>query len=750
MSITIDQIPDLVSQLTLEEKASLCSGGDAWHLQSIERLGIDGYMVTDGPHGLRKVNSAGIIDLYNSVPATCFPTAAGLASTWDTELVGEVGVALGEETRSESVAMLLGPGINMKRSPLCGRNFEYFAEDPVVAGELASALVRGIQSQGVGTSLKHFAANNQETDRLRVSAEVDERTLREIYLPAFEKVVKTAKPWTIMCSYNAINGTYSSQNHWLLTEVLRDEWGYDGLVVSDWGAVVDRVKGVLAGLDLEMPGDAPRNDARIAEAVRSGELDESVLDTTVTRVLTLLAKAGPAMDNPGSYDVDAHHALARRAAAGAAVLLKNDDQVLPLTSGEQVAVIGKFARTPRYQGAGSSKVNPTRLDTALDSLREAWGADLPFAPGFNLAGDADPDLVAEAVEAARGRTAVLFLGLPDIAESEGYDRTHTDMPANQIELLRAVREVAAHTVVVLSNGSSIGVAEWDDQADAILECWLGGQASGSGVADVLTGAVNPSGHLAETIALRLSDVPAQLNFPGELQHVHYGEGRYIGYRGLDATEREVAYPFGHGLSYTTFEYSTLGVEARPISESTNQDDPVVTLTFTVTNTGDRAGAAVPQVYVGFPDSTVDRCVRELRAFRRIELAPGQSEQVSIELTRRDLSYWDVILHDWAVEPGRVVVEVGASSRDLPLNAKVDIEAPRVLHPLRRDSTVAEWMEQDEEFAAKVRSAAKKVGFSADMEDDPTTASFLLTMPVYKVLQLAPVMSPEELDEMLGE
>lgn len=747
--MTPAEITDLISQLTLEEKASLCSGGDSWHLQTVERLGIPGPMVTDGPHGLRKVADGSMAGIYDSVPATCFPTAAGLASTWDPELVHDIGVALGEETRAESVSVLLGPGINMKRSPLCGRNFEYFSEDPVLAGTLATELVRGIQSQGVGTSLKHFAANNQETDRLRVSAGIDERTLREIYLPAFEMVVKHAKPWTVMCSYNALNGVYCSQNRWLLTQVLRNEWGYDGLVISDWGAVVDRVEGLRAGLDLEMPGDAPRNDARIVEAVRNGDLDEEVLDTAVARILTLVAQASAAMTDPGSYDIEAHHQLARRAAAASAVLLKNDGDALPLTGPDDVVVIGEFARTPRFQGAGSSKVNPTRVDTALGSLRHIWG-DVPFAPGFALTGESDPRLAEDAESLARGKTAVLFLGLPAVAESEGYDRTNTDLPADQLDLLACVSKVASHTIVVLSNGSSVGMAEWDDQADAIVECWLGGQASGSGVADVLTGAVNPSGHLAETIALRLSDVPAQLNFPGELQHVHYGEGRYIGYRGLDATEREVAYPFGHGLSYTTFEYSTLGVEARPISESTNQDDPVVTLTFTVTNTGDRAGAAVPQVYVGFPDSTVDRCVRELRAFRRIELAPGQSEQVSIELTRRDLSYWDVILHDWAVEPGRVVVEVGASSRDLPLNARVDIEAPRVLHPLRRDSTVAEWMEQDEEFAAKVRSAAKKVGFSADMEDDPTTASFLLTMPVYKVLQLAPVMSPEELDEMLGE
>ena len=744
--MTPAEITDLISQLTLEEKASLCSGGDSWHLQTVERLGIPGPMVTDGPHGLRKVADGSMAGIYDSVPATCFPTAAGLASTWDPELVHDIGVALGEETRAESVSVLLGPGINMKRSPLCGRNFEYFSEDPVLAGTLATELVRGIQSQGVGTSLKHFAANNQETDRLRVNAEIDERTLREIYLPAFEMVVKQADPWTVMCSYNAINGVYSSQNRWLLPELLHEEWGYTGLVISDWGAVVNRVEGLRAGLDLEMPGDAPRNDARIVEAVRSGDLDEEILDTAVARILSLIARASAAMADPGSYDIEAHHQLARRAAAASVVLLKNDGDVLPLIDPDDVVVIGEFARTPRYQGAGSSKVNPTRVDTALDSLRQTWD-DVPFAPGFTLTDHPDPQLADEAVSLSRGKTAVLFLGLPAVAESEGYDRTNTDLPTDQIDLLARVRKVASHTIVVLSNGSSVGTAEWDDQADAIVECWLGGQASGSGVIDVLTGKVNPSGHLAETITRKLSDIPAQLNFPGEFQHVTYGEGRYIGYRGLDATEREVAYPFGHGLSYTTFAYCDLDLLVRPVSDETAQDETVLTVSFTVSNTGDRAGATVPQVYLGFPDATVDRCVRELKAFLRVELDPGESRSITIDLTRRDLSYWDIRLHSWTVEPGTVRVEVGISSRDLPLTGEVILDAPTVRHPLRRDSTVAEWMDADEEFAAKVRRATEQTGI--DLDSDPTTAAFILAMPAYKMLQMAPIMTPEELDKMLG-
>ena len=550
-----------------------------------------------------------------------------------------------------------------------------------------------------------------------------------------------------MCAYNAVNGVFSSQNHWLLTEVLRDEWGYDGMVVSDWGAVVDRVEGLRAGLDLEMPGPAPRNDKRIVQAVRNGSLDEAILDTAVARILTLVSRASAAATDSYSCDIEAHHLLARRAAAASAVPLKNDSAVLPITSPDDVVVIGEFARTSCYQGAGSSKVNPTRLDTALNALQEVWG-DVPFSPGFSLSDQPNPQLADEAVSMAKGHIAVLFLGLPDIMESEGYDRTSTALPADQVDLLRRVGEVAIHTVVVLSNGSSISVSEWDHDADAILECWLGGQASGSGAVDVLTGKVNPSGHLAETIAVELSDIPAQLNFPGEFQHVHYGEGRYIGYRGLDATNRPVAYPFGHGLSYTNFAYSSLDLAICPVAKSTGQDTPVLTVTFTVSNTGDRAGAAVPQVYPGFPDTTIDRCVRELKAFRRVELEPGQRQTVTVALTRRDLSYWDILLHSWTVEPGTVRVEVGASSRDLPLVADIALDAPQVHYPLHRDSTVAEWMANDENFAAKVRHATRKIGI--DLDSDPTVAAFVLNMPAYKMLQMAPIMTPEELDEILGE
>ncbi|WHP16727.1 glycoside hydrolase family 3 C-terminal domain-containing protein [Cellulomonas sp. ES6] len=692
-------IDRVLSELTLEEKAALTSGSDFWHTEGVPRLGVPPVMVTDGPHGLRKqAESADHLGLGSSVPATCFPPATALASTWDVDLIGRVGRALGVETRANAVGVLLGPGVNIKRSPLCGRNFEYFSEDPVLAGDLAAALVEGVQSQGVGTSLKHFAANNQETDRMRVSADVDERTLREIYLPAFERVVTRTQPWTVMCSYNRVNGTYASQNPWLLTDLLRGEWGFEGLVVSDWGAVVDRVAAVAAGLDLEMPATGGRTDALVVEAVRDGRLDEAVLDVAVRRVLTMVARAQAALADPGTVDVDAHHALAREAAADGSVLLKNDPvdgtPVLPLSREDAAAavVIGEFARTPRYQGAGSSQVNPTRLDDALTALRAAVGTQLPFAPGFAVAGapgsqDADDAaLLAEAVEAARGAgTVLLFLGLPAPDESEGYDRTHLGLPANQLAVLRAVAAVNPRVVVVLANGSAVTV-EWQDDAAAVLETWLGGQAGGSAVADLLLGVRNPSGRLAETVPHRLEDTPAFGSFPGEAGHVRYGEGVLVGYRWYDTRLLDVAYPFGHGLSYTTFAYS--GVRAEVSGEGAASS---VEVTVTVTNTGAVAGAETVQVYVGDPDAAVVRPTRELKAFAKVALEPGESRTVAVTLGARDLSYWHPGLRRWVVGGGRTVVEVGASSRDVRGTAEVTVTGEPLWSEVTADSTVNEWL-----------------------------------------------------------
>ena len=679
-------IASLLAALTLEEKASLCLGSDFWHTAPIPRLGIPAVALSDGPHGLRKQPDEGDhVGISGSLPATCYPTASALGSSFDPDLVRRVGEALGAEALTQGVAVVLGPGINIKRSPLCGRNFEYFSEDPLVSGVLGAALVEGVQSQGIGTSVKHYAANNQETDRLRVSADVDERTLREIYLPGFERVVTQARPWTVMCAYNKVNGVYASENPWLLTEVLRDEWGFDGLVMSDWGAVHDRVAALDAGLDLEMPPDLGVSDAAIVAAARSGELDEAVLNRAVARVLRLVDRAlSGAIDvgeeataRPG-FDADGHHALARAAAAECAVLLKNDGDLLPLqpSACDTVAVIGEFARTPRYQGAGSSRVDPTQVDNAVDELQAAVpdGVRVVFAPGFGIGTTTvDDELAAEAVAlAGRASVVVVFLGLPDADESEGFDRTHLDLPANQTALVGRLAAANPNLVVVLANGSAVRLSDWEQHAAAILECWLSGQAAGGAAADLLVGAANPSGRLAETLPLRLEDNPSYLNFPGEHGHVRYGEGVFVGYRGYDALLLPVSYPFGHGLSYTNFEYADL---TTTLTGNAEDDTLAVAVTCTVTNTGQRAGKEVVQLYVTDPDSSVARPPRELKGFAKTAtLAPGEGQTVTFRLQSRDLSYWSVRQHRWVLEGGTFRLGVGASSRDLRLTTTIEATA----------------------------------------------------------------------------
>ncbi len=728
---------DLVKALTLEEKASLCLGADFWHTAAVPRLGIFSVQVADGPHGLRKERDDGEQgSLSGSVPATCFPTASALGSSWDVDLLHEVGVALGLEASAEGVAVLLGPGVNIKRSPLCGRNFEYFSEDPRLSGELGVAFVRGVQSQGVGTSVKHFAANNQETDRARVSADVDERTLREIYLPAFERVVRTAAPWTVMCSYNRVNGVHASQHRWLLSEVLREEWGFGGLVVSDWGAVHDRVAALAAGLDLEMPPQLGHSDRALVEAVRSGVLEEEVLDTAVARVLTLVEQAagqvapGAAQD-PG-VDHDAHHALARRAACESAVLLKNEG-VLPLEvpQGGTVAVIGEFARTPRFQGAGSSQVNPTRVDVALEELRAGVpaGVRVEFAAGFGLeATDEDGALAEAAVALAqRADVAVVFLGLPAGEESEGFDRVHMDLPPDQLALLERVAAVADKVVVVLANGSAVLTASWERHAGAIVECWLSGQASGGAVADLLLGRANPCGRLAETIPCRLQDTSSFLNFPGDSGHVRYGEGVFVGYRGHDALEQPVSFPFGHGLSYTSFGYADLDVA---VSGSHAEGTLAVTVTCTVTNSGSRRGKEVVQLYVGDPVAAVARPPRELRGFCKVDLPAGMTQQVVFDLDASDLSYWSQTVRDWVLEPGDFEIAVGASSRDVRLTATVHVDAPRVDPPLGPMSSLVEWLADPAGSAALHEVLGTTAdGRLAGMLGDPELAKVIGNFPM---------------------
>jgi beta-glucosidase len=677
--------PD-VTELTLEEKASLTSGASFWYTKPVERVGVPAIMVTDGPHGLRKQREGGDhLGIGDSVPATCFPPAVGLGSSWDVELIHRVGEALGTETSIENVAVLLGPGINIKRSPLCGRNFEYLSEDPIVSGVLGAAIVRGIQSKGVGTSLKHFAANNQENDRMRSSSDVDPRPLREIYLRGFQRVVEDAQPWTVMCSYNRINGVYASEDPWLLTQVLRDEWGFEGLVVSDWGAVNERVPGIAAGMDLEMPSSNGVTDAQIVAAVQDGSLDESVVDVAAGRVLDLVRKAtegAGAVEGP--LDVEAHHALAREAAGRSIVLLKNDG-VLPVEKDAKLAVIGEFAAAPRYQGAGSSMINPTRLDTALEEIRALAAGEVSYAQGFSNALDVSDDETAalrdEAVAAASAAdVAVVFLGLPARLESEGYDRDDIDLPAAQLALLDAVLAANANTVVVLSNGGVVALP-FADRVPAILEGWLLGQAGGGATADVLFGAVNPSGKLTETIPVRLEDTPAFLDFPGEFSHTRYGEGLFVGYRWYDARRLEVAFPFGHGLSYTTFSYADAAAAVDAEGD--------VEVTVAVTNTGERAGREVVQVYTSLGESSVQRAPRELKAFASVALEPGETQVVTLTVRRKDLAYWDVRADRWVVEGGEYAVDVAASSRDIRSSVSVAVDGDAFTLPLSRTSSLGE-------------------------------------------------------------
>jgi beta-glucosidase len=727
-------VSSLLAQLTLEEKASLCLGADFWHTAPVERLGIPAIMVSDGPHGLRKQPDVGDhVGLGGSVAATCFPTASALASSWDPALVRRVGQALGVECRAENVAVLLGPGINIKRSPLCGRNFEYFSEDPYLAGVLATAMVDGMQSQGVGASLKHYAANNQETDRLRVSADVDERTLREIYLPAFEQVVTQAQPWTVMCAYNKLNGTYASQNAWLLTKVLREEWGFRGLVVSDWGAVHDRVAALVAGLDLEMPPNLGVSDAAIVAAVEAGELDEAVLDAAVARVLALVDRADSVDEPAGPFDPMAHHELARTVARECAVLLKNEAAILPLSPspGQAVAVIGEFARTPRFQGAGSSQVNPTRVDVPLDELRAAIGdgVELRFAAGFGIdSTDSDESLAEEAVAVADGASAVvLFLGLPAADESEGFDRTRLELPASQTALLQRLAAINPDIVVVLANGSAVSVADWQGKAKAILECWLSGQAAGGAIADLLLGVANPSGRLAETLPIRLEDTPSYLNFPGEQSHVGYGERIFVGYRGYDARDLEVSFPFGHGLSYTRFDYANL---TATVTGRHEDGDLAVHVSCEVSNIGERPGKDVVQLYVRDVQASVSRPIRELKGFAKVDLGPDQRSTVSFELGARDFSFWSTRLHDWVLEAGQFELAVGASSRDLRLAATVDIDAPRVGPPLDGMSTLEEWLaDPDAGRALRVAVGTDETGSPNGILGDAEMLSVIGNFPI---------------------
>lgn len=666
----MSNITALITKMTLEEKAALCSGQDFWHTKGIERLGIPSIMVTDGPHGLRKVvGDSEQIDLQSSRPATCFPTASALAATWNRALITRVGAALAEECRAEKVGVILGPGANIKRSPLCGRNFEYFSEDPYLSGEMAKSHINGVQSLGIGTSLKHFAANNQEYRRMTIDSVVDERALREIYLAGFEIAVREAQPWTVMGAYNRLNGTYCCEHPDLLGTILKEEWGHLGLVVTDWGAMNEPVDALIAGLELEMPGSTNGNQHRIVTAVQDGRLDKAVLDQAVERILKIVFRAHETLREEFSFDPEAHHALARQVAGEGAVLLKNEGSLLPLDPTLKIALLGAFAKTPRYQGAGSSLVNPSRMDTLYgEMITIAGDARITYAPGYYLKGDQPDDLlIQQAVEiASQADIVVINAGLPESFEIEGIDRQHMKLPRSHNRLIEAISACHDKVVIVLSNGSPVEMP-WVGQVQAVLEGYLGGQAGAGAIADLLYGIVNPSGKLAETFPLRLEDTPSAPYFPGGPVTVEYRESLFVGYRFYNTVDKEVLYPFGHGLSYTTFAYQDI-----TLSQSHITDQETITVRFRVKNTGAVEGQEIVQLYIRPRESKVFRPRQELKGFDKITLLPGEEKQIEIMLDRRAFAFYNTAIRDWHVESGSYQIQVGASSRDIRLTAALQI------------------------------------------------------------------------------
>ncbi|HWQ98105.1 MAG TPA: glycoside hydrolase family 3 C-terminal domain-containing protein [Clostridia bacterium] len=658
---------ELIEQMTLEEKASLLSGQNFWNTKPIPRLGIPSIMLTDGPHGMRKQGGkADHLGLNKSIPSTCFPTASALANSWDSDLLEQVGACLGEEAASEQVSVLLGPGLNIKRNPLCGRNFEYFSEDPLLSGKLAAAMIRGIQSQGVSACPKHFAVNSQETRRMVVDEVVDERALRELYLEGFRYAVCEGKPKTIMSAYNRVNGVYANENTYLLQDILYDEWGFDGVVVTDWGGENDRVAGLIAGNQLEMPSSAGLTDREVVEAVRAGKLDETLLDERIDQLLRFVFSVKP-QEQRKAYSIDEHHEIARDAARRSAVLVKNEGDVLPLCAGTRVAVIGDFAKTPRYQGAGSSLIVPTKLECALDELKETDLEIAGYEPGFRrFGGKSKRKLNRACALAKRAEVALVFLGLDEGSEAEGVDREHMRLRENQTELLREIRKVCAQVVVILANGAPVET-DWADDADAILLGYLGGQAGGGAIADLITGKAAPSGKLAETYPVRYADVPSASIYPGKERTAEHRESIYLGYRYYDTVGKSVRWPFGFGLTYTTFTYDQLAIQGNVIS-------------CTVRNTGDRAGEDIVQVYVSKRGSAVFRAEQELKGFARVSLEPGETKLVSILLDNHAFSFYHALNKQWLEEAGEYEIRVGASSRDIRLSGVVVREGDRFEQP----------------------------------------------------------------------
>ncbi len=750
----MNTIEVLINQMTLEEKAALCTGANAWTTTPVDRLGITELMVSDGPHGVRReLKRDGL--LSESMPATCFPTASCLASTWDVDLIHKMGQALAQECIALKVDVILGPGTNMKRTPLGGRNFEYFSEDPYLAGQMAASYINGVQSKGVGTSLKHYAGNNQESQRMTISTEVDERTLREIYLPAFETAVKIGKPWTVMCAYNKLNGIYCSENHWLLVDILKDEWSFEGFVVSDWGAVHDRVASLIGGLDLEMPGPRGLRVKAVVDAVRSGTMDESVLDEAVRRILMIVFKAAE-LPKGGEFNKSAHHELARQIASEGMVLLKNNG-ILPLKKQKKIAVIGRAAREAHFQGGGSSHINPTQVDNPLEELRLLAGdAALSFSEGYPADDSLNQGLIDEAVTNARSaEVALLYLALPEWKESEGYDRPDLDLTPQQVALIKAVGAAQPNTVVILNNGAPVVVSDWIASIAALLEAWMMGQAGGGAIADILFGKVNPSGKLAETFPLRLVDTPAYINFPGGNGEVRYGEGLFIGYRYYDAKQIAVQFPFGYGLSYTKFGYSNMSSAA-----DTFKDVDGISVSVDVTNKGIVVGSEIVQLYVHDQKSELVRPQKELKGFVKVMLAAGETKTVTFALDFRSFAYFHPGYDQWISEDGKFDILIGASSADIRCQKSVNLISTLDLpSTLTRESTLRAWLADPrgkviftplfQQFLAPMQELLTGGDESGEIPLD--TMNYLMEMHLLDLLYFAEGLlpgSPEEIVEGL--
>ncbi|MCJ8045436.1 glycoside hydrolase family 3 C-terminal domain-containing protein [Blautia sp. NSJ-166] len=737
----------IVSEMTLEEKAGMCSGLDFWHLKEVEHLGIPKVMVSDGPHGLRKQDEKGDhLGINDSIKAVCFPPAVLSACSFDRGLMEEMGKAIGREAQANDVSVVLGPAVNIKRSPLCGRNFEYYSEDPYLAGEIAAAFVKGVQSQHVGTSIKHFAANNQEYRRMSSSSEVDERTLREIYFPAFETAVKKAQPYTFMCSYNQINGTFASENKWLLTDVLRGEWGFKGYVMSDWGAVNDRVKGLEAGLELEMPASGGDNDAMIVKAVKDGALEEKILDQAVERILRIIFEYADHR-KPQEFTMEKDHEEAQHIAEESMVLLKNENHILPLKTSEKAAFIGGFARNPRFQGGGSSHINCFKTTNVLDSV--PCDAQVVYAEGFPADRDFyDKALADEAVKAAaEADKAVIFAGLPESFESEGYDRSHMRLPECQNRLITEILKVQPNTVIVLHNGSPVEMP-WLGEIKGLLETYLGGQAGGAAAANILYGKINPSGKLAETMPLKLSDNPSYLNFGGG-EKVEYREGIFVGYRYYDTKEMDVAFPFGYGLSYTTFAYSNLKLSM----ENPTEKDTVMVYAD-VTNTGKSAGKEVVQLYIRDLTGSAIRPEKELKGFEKVFLEPGETKTVTMELNKRSFAWYNTELHDWFAASGDYEILVGASSRDIRLTETLHLNSSqRLPMHVHMNTTLGDLLRNPETAEAAKKLIQKYLSGEAGSEAASEAVSEEMTMAMTDSMPLRALMgfagvSRKELDSVI--